>query len=108
MAYKRSVYIEAKNRLSQRRKNAEQEQMVRHSLAAAKCPELIDIESEMASYGASVIKAVGMGADAKEYVENVVAEDFTKNSTEFFASRSISSIVLPFDISRQIEISLPT
>ncbi len=71
MAYKRSVYIEARNRLSQRRKKAEEEQLTRHSLAVMKCPELIEIESEMASYGASVIKAVGMGADAKEYVERL-------------------------------------
>ncbi len=71
MAYKRSVYIEARNRLSQRRKKAEEEQLARHSLAVIKCPELLDIESEMASYGAKVIKAVGMGADAKEYVERL-------------------------------------
>ena len=71
MAYKRSVYIEARNRLSERRKNAEQEQMTRHSLAVMKCPEILDIENEMAAYGASVVKAVGMGADAKEYVRNL-------------------------------------
>ncbi len=71
MAYKRSIYIEAKNRLSARRKKAEEEQAVRHGVATAKCPEILDVESEMASYGASVIKAVGMGGDAKEYVKNL-------------------------------------
>lgn len=71
MAYKRSVYIEAKNRLSIRRKNAEYEQLVRHSNAVTKCPEILDVENEMASYGASVVKAVGMGADAKEYIRNL-------------------------------------
>ncbi|MBQ8503109.1 MAG: ATP-binding protein [Clostridia bacterium] len=71
MAYKRSVYMEAKNRLSARRRQAEQDQMTRHSLTVAKCPEILTIESEMASYGASVIKAVGMGGDAKEYVKSL-------------------------------------
>lgn len=71
MAYKKSVYIEAKNRLSQRRKTAENEQLTRHSLAVIKCPEIITVESEMASYGADVVRAVGMGADAKSYVEKL-------------------------------------
>lgn len=71
MAYKASVYIAAKNRLSERRKKAENDQVTRHSLAVMKCPEIQDVENEMASYGAKVIKAVGMGADAQEYVKKL-------------------------------------
>lgn len=71
MAYKRSVYEEAKNRLAARRKSAEDAREMRHSAVAVKCPELLTIENEIASYGASVIKAVGMGADAQEYIRNL-------------------------------------
>lgn len=71
MAYKRSVYEEAKRRLDLRRMEAENAQEMRHSAAVMKCPEILDIENEMASYGAQVIKAVGMGADAKEFINNL-------------------------------------
>lgn len=80
MAYKSSVYIEAKNRLSQRRKEAENAQMTRHSLAVMKCPEIISVESEMASYGADVVRAVGMGADAKVFVEKLARKSLEAQS----------------------------
>ena len=68
MAYKQSVYIKAKNILEKRRADAMNKQQERHSTVLLKCPEIAKIEREMASYGAEVVKAVAMGADAQEYI----------------------------------------
>ena len=71
MSYKKSVYIRAKEILAQRKATAEREAEMRHSAAIAMCPEIVEIEREMASHGADVVKAVGMGADVKEYIKNL-------------------------------------
>ena len=71
MSYKRSVYIKAKEILSQRKATAEREADIRHSAAVALCPEIAQIEREMASHGADVVKAVGMGANLDEYIKNL-------------------------------------
>lgn len=68
MSYKRSVYIKAKEILAQRKATAEKEAEMRHSAAVAACPEILKIEREMASHGADVVKAVGMGANLDEYI----------------------------------------
>ena len=72
MSYKRSVYIKAKEILAQRKATAEREAEMRHSAAIAMCPEIAQIEREMASHGADVVKAVGMGADLDEYIKNLL------------------------------------
>lgn len=71
MSYKKSVYIKAKEILSQRKATAEREAEMRHSAAIALCPEIAQLEREMASHGADVVKAVGMGADLDEYIKNL-------------------------------------
>ena len=71
MSYKRSVYIKAKEILSERKAAAERDAEMRHSAAIALCPEIAQIEREMASHGADVVKAVGMGADLDEYIKNL-------------------------------------
>ena len=71
MSYKRSVYIKAKEVLSERKASAEREAEMRHSAAVALCPEIAQVEREMASHGAEVVKAVGMGADLDEYIKNL-------------------------------------
>ena len=71
MSYKKSVYLKAKEILSQRKAAAEREAEMRHSAAVALCPEIAKIEREMASHGADVVKAVGMGADLAEYVKSL-------------------------------------
>ena len=68
MSYKRSVYIKAKEILAERKAKAEKEAEMRHSAAVAACPELLTVEREMASHGADVVKAVGMGANLDEYI----------------------------------------
>ena len=71
MSYKRSVYIKAKEILSQRKATAEREADMRHSAAVTLCPEITQIEREMASHGADIVKAVGMGANLAEYMKNL-------------------------------------
>lgn len=71
MAFKKSVYITAKEIMNARRLEAERQQEMRHSQVIMKCPELLALEREIASYGAEVIRAVGMGADAGEFVRKL-------------------------------------
>ena len=52
MAYKRSVYQRAKEILEERKRTAEAEAEMRRSEVMMKCPELLDIEREMAQCGA--------------------------------------------------------
>ena len=68
MAYRRSVYIKAKNTLDARRRKAESEQEQRRAAAIAVCPEIGDVERDMARVAADVIKSVSMGKDAEEFV----------------------------------------
>lgn len=80
MAYKREVYIEAKNRLDKRRLSAETKREQRRSEVLLEFPELQQIEDEMASHGAAAVKAVGMGGDVAAYikelsVKNLVAQE---------------------------------
>ena len=71
MSYKRSVYIKAKQILDERRNSALRAQEIRHSQIAMEYPELLEIEREMAQCGADTIKAIGMGADAAEFIRQL-------------------------------------
>ena len=71
MAYRRSVYIKAKNILDERRRRAENEQERRRAAAVAVCPEIAEAEREMAAYAAEVIKSVSMGKEAENFVHNI-------------------------------------
>lgn len=68
MAYRRSVYIKAKNILDERRRRAESDREQRRAAAVSVCPEIAETEREMAAFAAEVIKSVSMGKDAKEFV----------------------------------------
>lgn len=80
MSYKASVYIKAKNVLSERKAKAEREADIRHSTAIAACPEILEVEREMASHGANVVKAVGMGADLDEYIMSLATANLKAQS----------------------------
>lgn len=80
MSYKRSVYIKAKEILGERKAAAEREAELRHSTAIARCPEIAQIEREMASHGADVVKAVGMGANLDEYIKNLAVANLRAQS----------------------------
>lgn len=68
MAYKAQVYVDAKNKLDERRNNALRDREMRHSAALLKCPGLEAVEREMASYGAEAVKAVALGSGAQEFI----------------------------------------
>ena len=92
MAFKRSVYIEAKEILDARRLEAERQQEFRHSQAIMKCPAILTLEREIASYGAEVIKAIGLGADAEEFVRklSVKSLDAQKKKAELLKQAGLS------------------
>jgi DNA replication protein DnaC len=71
MSYKKSVYIKAKEILAQRKATAEREAEMRRSAAVVLCPEILEVEKEMASHGIGVVKAIGMGANLDEYMKNL-------------------------------------
>lgn len=71
MSYKKSVYIKAKQILDARRETALKAQEIRHSQVAMEYPELLEIEREMAQCGADTVKAIGMGADAVEFIRQL-------------------------------------
>ena len=70
MSYKKSVYLKAKEILSQRKAAAEREAEMRHSAAVALCPEIARVESEIASYGLDAVKAL---VDTKAYYLTVAS-----------------------------------
>ncbi len=87
MAYKKSVYVKAKALLDERRREAERDQLIRHSAAILACPEIAEIENEMARCGADVVKAVGMGGDVQAYVRELAAKNLAAQEKRRFLLR---------------------
>lgn len=75
MAYKHSVYLKARDIMEKRRRKAENDQSIRHSMVITRCPEIAKLESEMALHGAEVVKAVGMGGNVDEYVKSLAKKN---------------------------------
>lgn len=71
MAYKQIVYQRARAEIENRRKRAESENDLRRAKAIALCPEIAQVESEIASYGLDAVKALGMGGDAEKYIREL-------------------------------------
>lgn len=80
MAYKKSVYLKAESKLEQRRKKAESEQEQRRNAAVLRCPELLEVEREMASFGAQAVRAVGLGDDAERQVREIAKKSLEAQS----------------------------
>jgi DNA replication protein DnaC len=66
VAYKRSVYLKAKEALDNRRAEAQRLQQQRHAEAAQACPAILDAEREMAACGAELIKIACAGGNTQE------------------------------------------
>lgn len=71
MAYTRNIHQKARQILAERKDAAEREQKIRHDEICLKFPEIISLEREMAKTGADAIKAIGMGADAQDFIEKI-------------------------------------
>ena len=69
MAYKKSVYLKAKALLDARRAEAERTAQLRHAQVAQLCPQLDEIEREMAACGAEVVKNVARGEDCRAQMD---------------------------------------
>lgn len=77
MVYSRKIYDRAKSVLQQRRDDAEYSAKQRHDTVADAHPEILALEKEMADAGLAAIKAIGMGANAKSYIESLAEKNLT-------------------------------
>ena len=68
MAYKRSVYQQAKETLDRRRAQSQQLQQQRHAEIAAQCPAILEAEREMAACGAELIKVAYRGEQIEQKI----------------------------------------
>ncbi len=66
MAYKRRVYLTAKEALDRRRAEAQRLQQQRHAEVTARCPAILDAEREMAACGAELVRIACAGGDTRE------------------------------------------
>ncbi len=71
MGYDKKIYIKAKQEMAKRKQRAESEQKVRHDEVCLKIPEILQLEREMARTGAEAVRAIGMGADAQQYIDKL-------------------------------------
>lgn len=75
MSYSRKVYARAASELERRRDKAERTQSMHRAEVYAKIPELISIDREIASAGAEVIRAIGMGENAQQFIEELAKKN---------------------------------
>ena len=68
MAYKRSVYQQAKETLDQRRAQAERLQQQRYAEVVARCPAISEAERDMAACGAELIKIAYRGEQVEQKI----------------------------------------
>lgn len=94
MAYKQTVYLNAKAELERRRKAAESENDARRLKAITLCPEIARVEGEIASYGLDAVKALGMGGDAEKYIRELSAKSLAAQDRK---KQLLKSVGLPED-----------
>ncbi len=68
MNYNNQVILTVAKELERRRMTAQTLQENRHAEAVAKIPEITALEHELSMTGLSVVKAIGMGKDAEQYI----------------------------------------
>ncbi len=71
MSYSKSVLAKTNSTLEKRRAKAERIQLARHIEVTAKIPQINELESLLSQTGLEVVKAIGMGKDAEEYIKNL-------------------------------------
>lgn len=71
MGYSNQTHIKAAQTLEKRRKKAERIQLARKLEISEKIPEITKYESELAQTGLAVIKGIGMGENAEEYIKQL-------------------------------------
>ncbi len=73
MSYSKITLAKATQALEKRRAKAERIQLARHLEATEKIPEISKYEATLSHTGLDVIKAIGMGQNAEEYISNLSA-----------------------------------
>ena len=71
MSYSKSTLSKATQILESRRSKAQRIQLARHLEVTEKIPVISEYESKLSQSGLDVVKAIGMGSDAKEYIEQL-------------------------------------
>ncbi len=71
MSYSNSVLAKATQVLEKRRRKAERTQLARRIEVSEKIPEITKYESQLSSTGLAVVKAIGMGENAEEYIQQL-------------------------------------
>lgn len=85
MSYGKETLLKATQILEARRSKAQRIQLARHMEVTEKIPEITKYESQLSASGLAVVKALGMGKDAKEYIDelsriNISIQDFIKTA----------------------------
>ncbi len=73
MSYSKSTLSKVTQILEKRRSKAERIQLARHLEVTAKIPKISEYEATLSQTGLDVIKAIGMGKNAEEYIANLSA-----------------------------------
>ena len=75
MSYNEHIFEKAKREISTRRKRAEYEAKQRRDELVTACPEIEEIESEIAKASLDAIRAISMGANAQQYIGNLAKKN---------------------------------
>ena len=71
MSYSKATLAKAAQTLESRRKKAQRTQTARHLAVTEKIPVISKYEAQLSETGLSVVKAIGMGSDAQEYINQL-------------------------------------
>lgn len=71
MSYSKETLLKASQKLESRRNKAQRTQMARHLEITEKLPVISKYENQLSETGLSVVKAIGMGSDAQEYIKQL-------------------------------------
>ncbi len=73
MSFSKATLAKANQVLEARRKKAQRIQLARHLEITEKFPVIAEYEAVLSTTGLSVVKAIGMGSDAEEYIKQLSA-----------------------------------
>ncbi|MBQ8014895.1 MAG: hypothetical protein IJ264_01760, partial [Clostridia bacterium] len=71
MSYSKTTLAKVTQALEKRRAKAERIQLARHLEVTEKIPKISEYEATLSQTGLDVIKAIGMGKNAEEYISNL-------------------------------------
>ncbi len=71
MSYSKATLSKAAQKLESRRNKAQRIQMARHLEVTEKLPVISKYEAQLSETGLSVVKAIGMGSNAEEYIKQL-------------------------------------